>query len=203
MLTFAQELPLRKVNMTQAQSKVVKETENPFGDEEDDAPSAGPSSSASTPKSQIPYGQTAGTVQSFSHAKSGSGSGSFFGSSKDKKKKEKDKKGKRGRPFNLEAEKEQMKSNLADANMAATNLMNSLRSINRETERISDNAAALERFEQCKQLRRKILRYVRFTTPSQGIAAQRSANSLRFIMSRARSGWEVSWRPTTSSSSPS
>jgi hypothetical protein len=38
--------------------------------------------------------------------------------------------------------------------------MNTMRSINREKERISDNAVAVERFEECKQLRRRILRYV-------------------------------------------
>jgi LAS seventeen-binding protein 5 len=162
MANLMQELPLRKVNMTQAQSKVVKETENPFGDDEDEEESrlqGGSSSGASSSKAPVPYGQTSGTVQSFSHSKSASGSGSFFGSSKDKKKKDKDKKGKR-KPFNLEAEKEQMKSNIADANIAATNLMNTMKSINREKERISQNSVAVERFEECKQLRRKILRYV-------------------------------------------
>lgn len=145
---------------------MVKETENPFGDDEDeeDAKSpAFPPRPGQSSKSQVPYGQTTGTVQSFSHARSSSGSGtSFFGSSKDKKKKEKDKQGRR-RPFNLEAEKEQMKSNIAESSIASINLMNTLKSINREKERISDNEVAIQGFEQCKQLRRKILRYVRET----------------------------------------
>lgn len=95
-----------------------------------------------------------------SYSKSGhsrSGSSSFFGSSKDKKKKDKKK---RRRPFNLEAEKEQMKAAIADSSMASINLMNTLKSINREKERISDNRAAVEGFEKCKYLRRKVLRYV-------------------------------------------
>jgi LAS seventeen-binding protein 5 len=100
-----------------------------------------------------------GTVQSFSHNRSSSGS--FFGSSKDKKKKDKDKRSKKSRPFNLEAEKDKMKDTIAESSIAATNLTNSLKTINREKERISENAAAVERFETCKQLRRKILRYVR------------------------------------------
>ena len=62
--------------------------------------------------------------------------------------------------FNLESEKEQMKATIADSSIAATNLMNSLKSINREKERISENRTAVERFESCKQLRRKVLRYV-------------------------------------------
>lgn len=53
-----------------------------------------------------------------------------------------------------------MKVAIADSSIAATNLNNALQSINREKERISDNALAAERFEACKKLRRKILRYV-------------------------------------------
>jgi hypothetical protein len=55
-----------------------------------------------------------------------------------------------------------MKVVIADSSFAATNLMNALQSINREVERISENPAAVERFEACKLLRRKVLRYVRY-----------------------------------------
>jgi hypothetical protein len=150
--TRYQQLPRRKAVATQEKSKVIRETENPFGDDEDEA--ANQASSSRTP-APLPYGQTSGTVQSFSQTSSG-----FFGSSKDKKKKEKEKNKKRSKVFNLEAEKEQMKSTIAEASIATTNLMNSLKSINREKERISENRTAAERFEVCKQLRRKILRYV-------------------------------------------
>lgn len=54
-----------------------------------------------------------------------------------------------------------MKSHIAEASMAATDLINTLQTINREKERISENQTAVQRFETCKQLRRKILRYVR------------------------------------------
>ncbi|CAI4219990.1 unnamed protein product [Parascedosporium putredinis] len=75
-------------------------------------------------------------------------SGSFFGSSsKDKKKKDKDKKSKSRKPFNLEAEKDQMKATIAESSISATNLMNALKSINRETERISDNQSAIHHVE--------------------------------------------------------
>ncbi len=53
-----------------------------------------------------------------------------------------------------------MKTAIAESSIAATNLNNALQSINREKERISENAVAVERFEICKKLRRKILRYV-------------------------------------------
>lgn len=140
-----QELPQRKQLVTQARSKVVQETENPFGDDEDEAANApGPSSGH---RASVPGTQATGRVESFSYL------------SKDKKK-EKDKKGKRAKAFNLEAEKEQMKATIADSTMAATDLTNALQSINRERERISENRLAVQRFEACKLLRRKVLRYV-------------------------------------------
>lgn len=53
-----------------------------------------------------------------------------------------------------------MKTVIADASIASTNLLNALQSINREKERISDNHTAVQHFEACKQLRRRVLRYV-------------------------------------------
>lgn len=151
------ELPQRKQVVTQARSKVIKETENPFGeDDEDDAPpgsQAGPSHSRSGSGSAAPAPlglPMSGRIESFS----------YLGSSKDKKKKDKDKKGKSRRSFNLDAERDKMKGTIADASMASTQLLNSLQTINREMERISENQAAVQRFEACKQLRRRILRYV-------------------------------------------
>jgi LAS seventeen-binding protein 5 len=165
-LTSQQQLPRRKQVVTQDRSKVLRETENPFQDSEDEAEAAPkaqsppPQAASSSRPPPVAYPQPSQTVQSFSHTKSSSRSGSsFFGSSKDKDKK-KDKSKKKSRPFNLEAEKDSMKVAVAESSMAATNLMNSLQSINREQERISENATAVQRFEACKKLRRKIIRYV-------------------------------------------
>lgn len=107
----------------------------------------------------------AGHGHGHGHAKShsASGSGSFFGSSSKDKKKDKSKGN--HKPFDLEAEKEQMKSAIAESSIATTDLMNALQSINREQERISENSVAVERFENCKLLRRKILRYVSAVLP--------------------------------------
>jgi len=142
------ELPKRKQVVTQEKSKVIKETENPFGDDEDEQ-QPGPSQPGHSRKtSSLSSPPVTGTVQSFSYTK------------QDKKKK--DKKSKKPKAFDLEAEKEQMKAHIAEASIASTNLTNTLQSINREQERISENQTALQRFEACKQLRRKILRYVRW-----------------------------------------
>lgn len=142
-------MPRRKQAVTQDRSKVIRETENnPFTEEEAaGSRRAGPSSAVSTP--------VTGRIESFSS----------FGSSKDKRKKDKAKHGKSGsRSFNLAAEQDQMKSTIAESSIAATNLMNALQTVNREIERVSHNATAVKHFEACKQLRRKILRYVSRTS---------------------------------------
>lgn len=162
------ELPRRKQVVTQAKSKVVRETENPFGDEEEEEAAAqaaarrnNPNAGSSSSPAPVPISSQPKT--------STSGSSSFFGSSSKDKKKAKN--GKR-KPFSLEAEKENMKSAIADSSLATTNLMNALQSINREKERISDNQQAVQHFEACKQLRRRILRYVRACHANPPIAAR-------------------------------
>jgi LAS seventeen-binding protein 5 len=154
------ELPRRKQVVTQERSKVLKETENPFGDDEEEeakeaqqAPPVASSSQTSTNLGTRPTGR----IESFSTVASSS--------SKEKKNKKasKDAKG-RGKKFNLEAEKGQMTLTIAESSIASTNLMNALQSVNREKERISENPTVLERFETAKNLRRRILRYVRLTT---------------------------------------
>lgn len=139
--------------MTQDRSKVLRETEqNPFEVEEDNEETPTPPSHTRN--------------SSVAEASAGRSSpGSFFGSgsasASKKAKKEKDKKvKKKPKAFNLEAEKETMKSCIAEASVASTNLLNALRLINREREQISENQAAVQQFDSCKLLRRKILRYV-------------------------------------------
>ncbi|KAJ8119806.1 hypothetical protein ONZ43_g3325 [Nemania bipapillata] len=174
------ELPRRKQVVTKDQSKVLRETEqDPFRDSDDEAnqpkpspPPQAPQASSSRPPA--PYPQPSQTIQSYSHMRSSSGSGSFFSSSSKDKKKDKNKK--KSKPFKLEAEKESMKAAIAESSIAATNLSNALQSINRERERISENAIAVERFEICKRLRRKILRYIHFVEDEQWLGGLLHAN---------------------------
>lgn len=155
-LTRLKELPRRKQVVTQEKSKVLRETEqNPFEAEDDneDAP---------TPPSHT---RNSSVVSIAAQPGRSSSPSSFFGPGSSvtskKAKKEKDKRGKqKGKAFNLEAEKETMKSCIAEASVASTNLLNALRLINREQEQISENQAAVQQFDVCKLLRRKILRYV-------------------------------------------
>lgn len=132
---------------------MLRETEqNPFEAEEDNEETNTPPSHTRNSSLVSGAGQPSGS----------SSPSSFFGSGPSKKsKKDKDKRGKQKRkPFNLEAERETMKSCIAEASVASTNLLNALRLINREQEQISENQAAVQQFEACKLLRRKILRYV-------------------------------------------
>ncbi|KAM7192921.1 hypothetical protein V8F33_008109 [Rhypophila sp. PSN 637] len=144
---LSKELPRRLQAVTQETSKVLKATENPFGDDEDEQKPSGPSQPSHSRKaSSISNPTVTGTVLSFSSTK------------EDKKKK--DKKSKKQKPFNLEAEKAQMKTHIAESLIASNNLMNTLKSTNRQNERISQNQTAVQRVETCKQLRRKLHRYI-------------------------------------------
>ncbi|KAF4621937.1 hypothetical protein G7Y89_g14409 [Cudoniella acicularis] len=169
------ELPRRKQVVTQDKSKVLRETEqNPFEDEEDEQPSPpSPSHSRHTSLSQAQSSRSSPPGPLPSH--------SFFSSqtaaTSKKSKKDKDKKSKKKvKPFNLEAEKETMKTCIADSSVASTNLLNALRLINREREQISENAAAVHHFDNCKLLRRKILRYIQHVESEQWLGALLHAN---------------------------
>ncbi len=137
--------------------------------------------------------QPTGKIESFS----------YLGSSKDKDKKKKDKKVRKSKVFNLEAEKTEMKTTIAESSMASTDLLNTLQSINREQERISQNPRAAERFQACKILRRKILRYVRHIGLSPlppACVRHQETNKTRFTISNLKSGSDIFCTPTTSSS---
>ena len=91
------------------------------------------------------------------------------------KKVKKDKKGK-VKGFNLEREKPQILQGIAASSVASTGLNNSLRLVNRERERVSDNPEVMKRFETCKQLRRQILRYIQFVETEEFLGGLIHAN---------------------------
>ncbi|KAF2092260.1 hypothetical protein K490DRAFT_61700 [Saccharata proteae CBS 121410] len=150
-------------------SKVIKETEA-----EAETP-ASPTSPTVPKHRSTPSVTTTITGGSSAHKPTHSPttsghSSSFFGS-KDKK----DKKTKHAK-FNLEKEKPQLLETIASASVASTNLMNALQLINREQQRVSENAEVVKRFEQCKILRRQILRYIQLIDSDQWIGSLISAN---------------------------
>jgi hypothetical protein len=88
----------------------------------------------------------------------------------------KSKKGAAGKPFNLSKEKENMTNAIAQASIASTNLLNGIQLINRESERVSENAEVVRRFEVCKNLRRNILYYIQNVESDQWIGSLVNAN---------------------------
>ncbi|KAA8566011.1 hypothetical protein EYC84_009811 [Monilinia fructicola] len=167
------QLPRTKKVVTQERSKVLRETEeNPFHDDELEAPATpGPSQPGPSNAGSSHSRQSSLTTSSRERALS------ILSPSdkKSKKDKEKDKK-KKHKPFNLEAEKETMKTAIAESAVASTNLLNALRHINREQERISENKIALQHFDSCKLLRRKILRYIQYVEAEEWLGGLLHAN---------------------------
>ncbi|GAB0138317.1 hypothetical protein EsDP_00006553 [Epichloe bromicola] len=174
------ELPKRKVAMTQERSKVIKETENPFGDDEEEQEeeralalqqrqaAAGPSSRGQ----QDAWQSMASAVDKSNMMKAPSSSSKSSGHKKSKSKP----KNKGRKTFHFEEEKEKMKSIIAESSIASTGLMNSLQTINRERERISENRTAVQHFEACKTLRRRILRYIHQVESEQWLGSLLHAN---------------------------
>ncbi|TVY68942.1 Protein lsb5 [Lachnellula suecica] len=167
------ELPRRKQVVTQDKSKVLRETEqNPFEDDEDEAPPPAPAPAATHSRNtSLSQGQSSrGLTASFLAP-----AAPVTASKKASKKAMKEAK-KKNKTFNLEAEKENMKSCIAESSVASTNLLNALRLINREKEQISENQPAVRQFESCKLLRRKILRYIQFVESEQWLGGLLHAN---------------------------
>lgn len=162
--TLYKQLP-QKPRRAPAQSKVLRETE---ADAQEDSVPTPPPVSHSRGHSRSGSGVTAST--STSRPVSLSATPHFSTASKSKKK------DKHAVKFNLEKEKPNMMQSIAQASIASTNLMNALQLINRETERVSENAEVMNRFETCKILRRNILRYIQLVESDDWIGSLLSAN---------------------------
>lgn len=140
------QLPKRKKPARQQQSKVIKETEEPregpIGHSVSVSAGQGPSTMLSSPSTAKRSAVTlsSGPQPTTGHKKS---------SSK-----------KRTKPFNLEKERPEILQTLASSSVATTNLMNAMKLVDRENERVSQNEDVMARFETCKNLRRQVLRYI-------------------------------------------
>jgi hypothetical protein len=161
--TLYKQLPQTK-KLQPAQSKVIRETEAEAAREAQSPPTSPTmhSRKPSVPSASVPQSRPV------LPGSTSSGTSSFFRSSKDKKNKPK--------PFNLEREKPQLLETIASASVASTNLINAIRLINRENQRVSENTECRNRFEQCKTLRRKVLRYIQLVESEQFIGSLLSAN---------------------------
>lgn len=166
-MALQKQLPKRKKPVTQAQSKVLQETEqeanqDPFGSTEDESVSVESSSMASS--SATPQSNAAASITPTPKYQP--------------KKLKHDKHGKKSKPrtFNLEKEKPQLLQTIASSSVASTNLMNALKLLNREKLRVSEHEETVNRFETCKALRRQILRYIQHVESEQWLGSLINAN---------------------------
>lgn len=108
-----------------------------------------------------------------------------------------------------------MTTTIAQASIASTNLLNGIQLINREKERVSQNAECVRRFEACKALRRNVLYYIQNVESDVWIGSLVNANdelvkaltayeiSDRSIDDDSDSdAWEQSDRPAPKTSTP-
>ena len=169
-----QQLPQRKRPTRKEDSKVVRETEQPAEAAEDPfghivSVSGGggpfqelrsPTSSSASSSSWRPQ-PLSGTAPLGPPVKAVSKYDSFGRKIKDKRPKEPNS-AKKGKviPFNVEKERPQILQDIAASSLATQNLVNSLRLVDREKQRVSENLEVVKRFESCKALRRQILRYI-------------------------------------------
>ncbi|KAI4174865.1 MAG: hypothetical protein LQ348_006283 [Seirophora lacunosa] len=170
------QLPQRKKPPSQATSRVLRESESgenedPFGHSVSVSGGGGPMQSLRSPAavttpsssssfsgggpSLTPHGQPASTSHKASKSKKSKGN---------------------SKPFNLEKEKPQLLQTIASSSVASTNLLNSLKLINRERKRVSEDPEAAQRFEACKQLRRQVLRYIQHVESEQWLGSLIHAN---------------------------
>ena len=166
-MALQKQLPKRKKPVTQAQSKVLQETEreaneDPFGSAEDQSMS----------------GESSSTVSSSLTSRSNAAASITPTPKYQPKKLKLDKHGRKSRPrtFNLEKEKPQLLQTIASSSVASTNLMNALKLLNREKLRVSEHAETVNRFETCKALRRQILRYIQHVESEQWLGSLINAN---------------------------
>jgi hypothetical protein len=166
--TLYKQLP-RTRKPTAAQSRVVRETEEQAQREEDSPPSSPVRTTRSPATSNAAATASTWTPQRPVTLEKTAKSSSFFKSSKDKK-------GGKRKPFNLEKEKAKLTETIGNANLAATNLYNALKLINREHQRVSENGECTNRFETCKVLRRQVLRYIQLVESEKYLGSLLSAN---------------------------
>lgn len=167
------QLPQRKKATRQDSSRVLKESEpgeneDPFGHRVSVSGGGGPMQNLRTPS-------TPATPASSSSSFTAGPSLTPYGQTSAKPSKS-HKKSKASKPFNLEKEKPQILQTIASSSVASTNLMNSLKLINRESKRVSEDQETVNRFETCKLLRRQVLRYIQYVESEQWLGSLIHAN---------------------------
>jgi len=159
------QLPKRKKPASQAKAKVLRDAE--------------------PPKEQQPLGHTVSISAGNGPSMVVGGGSKHKNKKQERKEKEKQEKlaqkEKRKslgtfRSFSLEREKPQMIQTLANSSVASTNLLNALKLVNRETQRVSEDIEVMNRVDTCRQLRRQILRYIQYVETEEFLGGLIHAN---------------------------
>ncbi|QSS66400.1 VHS domain-containing protein, partial [Histoplasma capsulatum] len=155
--TLHKQLPQRKKPMNRQQSKVLKETEaqseSPIGHSVSISAGNGPATILSSPTSSKTSRPSRSSISKIAKDRSH-----------------------RGNPFNLEKERPEIMRTIASASVAGTNLLNSLKLVNRENQRVSENTEVMSQFDSCKNLRRQILRYIQHVESDEFLGSLIHAN---------------------------
>ena len=166
--TLYKQLPQRKKAPNKETSKVLRETEREEDDDEDEgttrrragSTSASPSTASASSHRRHSSATNIPTASTHSYTSPtytvGPPIQPKYPGKKDKRS---SKSNAKARPFNFEKEKPQINQVITLASIEATGLLNALKLINREHERVSENPNARHRFETCKGLRRQTFRY--------------------------------------------
>ena len=167
--TLYKQLPQRKKAPNKENSKVLRETERLDDEDEEDelrqrraSGSVSQAAVAGRRRSSTAEFHAAASQLSFAPAShQPSRGGPTYQQPSSPVKTKKDKKGNQAKvkPFNFEKEKPQINQVITLASIEAIGLLNAMKLINREKERVSDNTNCRKRFETCKQLRRQTFRY--------------------------------------------
>lgn len=166
LVALHKQLPQRKKPARQDQSRVIRETErdveqDPFGN--NDYQEVAPSNTTPSKLQRSPLSLSSASAIS---------QGSLLSVKGDKSRTKKS----NHKPFNLEKAKPQLLQVIASSSVASTNLMNALKLINREHKRVGEDPEAIKRFENCKLLRRQILRYIQVVESEQWLGSLIHAN---------------------------
>ncbi|KAI4760191.1 hypothetical protein E4T52_13822 [Aureobasidium sp. EXF-3400] len=174
--TLYKQLPQKpRPRHTQAQSKVLRDTEEDAHEDPSPTPPPAPSGGHSRGHSRSSSAVNASASTSRPVTLTPTPHYSIREAVKASTRK-KDKTGAATTRFNFEKEKPKMIQSIAQASIASNNLSNALLLVNRENERVSENPEVLNRFETCKILRRNVLRYIQLVESDEWIGSLLSAN---------------------------
>lgn len=156
------QLPQRKNPTQREHSKVFEETESEASGDPFSTDAVLPDSESSVTQSR--------------HQRSSSAVAALTSLKAPKSKPEKSSRKEKVTKFNLEKEKHNLLKNIAASSVASINLMNALRSFDREKKQVSEDQEIVKHFNECKQLRRKILFYIQHVERDEWIGSLIHAN---------------------------